>query len=192
AERDPDRDAALLRGVDHVAREGRPAADDLVARVEDRLRQAVDETVRARTDRDLLEADAEALGERAAQLPGSSVRVAVQVGDAALERLERRRKRPERPLVRRELDTALEPELALHLLDRLAGLVRHEVANRRPEEAVCDPSDGGGHGVDCSRLLFPSLAGNRPLPAGARAAPERARPAAHLRGSLQGADLGMP
>ena len=38
---------AELQRVDDVAREGRPAADDLVARIENRLRDAVDHPVRA-------------------------------------------------------------------------------------------------------------------------------------------------
>ena len=44
---------ALLARVDDVARERRPAADDLVARVEDRLADHVDAAVRAGADADL-------------------------------------------------------------------------------------------------------------------------------------------
>ena len=49
-------DGAELRRVEHVARERRPAADDLVARVERRLREQVDHAVGAGADDDLLEA----------------------------------------------------------------------------------------------------------------------------------------
>src|SRR5581483_5543162 len=117
---DADGHRSLLGGVDHVARERRPAADDLVAGIEDRLREAVDQPVRTGADRDLLEADAEPLGEGIAELPGAAVRIAVQILDAAGESLDRGGKWSERPLVRGELDAALEAELALHLLDRLA------------------------------------------------------------------------
>jgi hypothetical protein len=49
---------AELRGREDVAREGRPAAHHLVARVERRLRQQIDDPVGARSDDQLLEGDA--------------------------------------------------------------------------------------------------------------------------------------
>ena len=76
-------------------------------------------------DDHLLERHARALGERRPQrdqTPPSGI--AVQLARAALHRLERRRERRKRPLVRGELDDTLEPELALHGFDRLARLVR--------------------------------------------------------------------
>ena len=130
------RSGAELLGVDHVARERGPAADNLVARIEDSLRKAVDEPVGAGPDGDLVEANVVEVGESGPQPIGATVRVAVQLGGAAGDRLERRRERPERTFVRRELDDSLETELTLHLLDRLAGLVRDEIANRCAEEAV--------------------------------------------------------
>ena len=57
------RDGAELRRVEDVARERRPAADDLVTGVERRLREQVDDTVCAGTDDHLLEGDAMALRE---------------------------------------------------------------------------------------------------------------------------------
>ena len=87
---------------------------------------------------DLLEADVVPLGERRAQPVGAAVRVAVELLDLAPQRLERLRERPERPLVRRELDHPLEPELALHLLDRLPRLVRNEIPDGRLEERIGD------------------------------------------------------
>ena len=119
---------AHLLGVDHVAREGRPTADDLVTRVEQRLCEAVHHAVRARAGSDLLEAHPVPLGECPAETEGAAVRIAVQFPCRALDRLEGGRQRPPRALVRRELDDALQAELALELLDRLAWLVRHELA----------------------------------------------------------------
>src|SRR5262249_15481307 len=136
----------------------RPAAHDLLTGIERRLREAVDQPVCARPYSDLLVAHAVLLRERRAQPPGAAVGVAVQLGDAAGERVERRRKGAERALVRGELDAALETELALHLLDRLARLVRNEALHGGPEEALCDARDGRGHGPDCSRLLFRRMA----------------------------------
>ena len=83
--------APILARVDRVARERRPAADDLVAGLERRLRDRVDEAVRARAERDLLEADAVALGERGAQRVGAAVRVAVELRDRPLDRRARPR-----------------------------------------------------------------------------------------------------
>ena len=71
-----------LARTDHVAQEGRPAADDLVARLEEDLRQAVDQPVRAGAGHDLLEADAVPLGQGPAEPVGAAVRVAVEVGVA--------------------------------------------------------------------------------------------------------------
>src|SRR5207248_11386730 len=127
--------AELLR-VDHVARERRPAAHDCVAGVERRLREAVDDPVGAGPERDLFEADPVPLRERLAQSVRASVRVAVELRRPARDRLERGREGRERPLVRRELDHALEAELALDLLDRLPRLVRDEAADGAPKEAV--------------------------------------------------------
>ena len=144
AERNLPRDGADLECVDHVARERRPPADDLVARVERELREVVDDPIRAGAGRDLLEADVVQLGERRPQPPRAAVGVAVQVACLPLDRLERGRERPERPLVRRELHDPLEPELALHLLDRLPGLVRHQVLHGGLEERVGDRREAHG------------------------------------------------
>src|SRR5204863_7444698 len=88
---------------------------------------------------------------RRPQPVGAAVGVTVEVGRRPLERLERRRQRRERALVRRELDDAVDPELALHLLDRLPGLVRDERVDGGAEEA--------GHGHYCTAVteigLFP-------------------------------------
>ena len=141
------RDGAELARVDRVARERRPAADDLIAGVEYRLAEAVDEPVRTGTDGDLLEAQVEPFRERRAQAIGAAVGVAVQLVGATLDRLARPRERPERPFVRRQLDDALEPELALDLLDRLPRLVRDEVVDGGLEEAVRDLRKRPGHGA---------------------------------------------
>ena len=79
-----------------------------------------------------------AFGQRGAQAESPAVGIAVQLAGRALERLERGRHRSVGPFVGRELDHALEPELALHLLDRLARLVGHDPRDRGREEAVGD------------------------------------------------------
>ena len=88
AQRDAHRARAELDRVEDVARERRPAADDLVALVEHGLAEAVDDAVGSRADRDLLEADAVLRGERGAQRPRAAVGIAVQLARAALERFD--------------------------------------------------------------------------------------------------------
>src|SRR5207237_5085392 len=136
---------AELARVDRVARERGPAADDLVAGLEHRLAEAVHEPVGACTGSNLLEAQVEPLGEGRPEPVGATVRVAVQLGRAPLDRLARGRERPERAFVRGKLDDALEPELALHLLDRLARLVRNEIVDRGREEAVRNLGEPPSH-----------------------------------------------
>ena len=130
AERNFLRNRAELDRVEDVARKRRPAADDLVPRVEGRLGEKVDHAVGAGADDDLVEGNAVPLGELRPERPDAAVRVAVQVVRDALDRLERRLERRKRPFVRRELDDPLEPELALHLFDRLAWLVGNELGDR--------------------------------------------------------------
>jgi hypothetical protein len=91
----------------------------------------------------LLEADAVQRREGRSELPRAAVGVAVQLAGTTLESHERGRERPERPLVRRQFHDALETELALDLLDRLAGLVRHEVLDRATEERASGHTTGG-------------------------------------------------
>src|SRR5205807_2056702 len=87
-------------------------ADDLVAPLEHGLAEAVDETVGARARSDLLEAKVEPLGERGAKTVSAAVRVAVEPGRAALDRLAGLREGAERAFVGGEPDDPLEPELA--------------------------------------------------------------------------------
>ena len=98
------------------------------------LADVADDRVGARADGHLLEADAVLLGEGAPEAPGAAVRVAVELERRARDRLLRLREGTVRPLVRGELDDALEAELALHLLDRLARLVRNEPRERRADQ----------------------------------------------------------
>src|SRR6185295_15914538 len=51
------------------------------------------------------------------------------------ERLERTWERTVRPFVRRQLHDPLEPELPLHLVDRLTRLVRDDSRKSRPQQA---------------------------------------------------------
>ena len=133
-ERDANGNAAELQRVEHVARERGPGRDHLVARVDDGLAEVPDHRVGAGTDRHLLDAHAVALCESVAEAPGAAVRVAVELERGARDRLQRIRERPIRALVGRELDDTLETELALDLLDGLAGLVRNEPRERGTDQ----------------------------------------------------------
>src|SRR5205823_10921777 len=173
------RDGAELARVDRVARERGPATDDLVAGLEHRLAEAVHEPVGACTGSYLLEAQVKPLGERRPEPVGAAVRVAVQLGRAPLDRLARFRERPERAFVRGELDDSVEPELALHLLDRLARLVRNEVVDRRREEAVRDLGKPPGHESNLtSRAASPRGSGSGPRPGRRRMPPRASSPSA--------------
>src|SRR5205085_12430955 len=133
AQRHGDCRRSLLARVDHIAREGGPAADDLVAGVERRLAEHVDAAVGAGADGDLLERDPVTRGERFVEAIDAAVRVAVELAGGPLHRLEGGRKGRERALVGGELDDPLEAELALDVLDRLPRLVRRQLLDRRTE-----------------------------------------------------------
>ena len=148
AERHQLRGRTLLARVDHVARERGPAADDLVARIEDRLAQHVDAPVRPGTDADLLERNAVPRRERRMQRVRAAVGVAVQIPDAALHRLERGGKRLEGPFVRRELDDPGESELTLDVLDRLSRLVGRQALDAGPEERFAEIGETSIHQKD--------------------------------------------
>src|SRR4051794_20856478 len=127
-------DGSELERIEDVAREARPAADDLVSRVEQRERQVHEHGIRPGRQRHVLHVDAVALGERAAQKVGAAVRVAVELGRAPLDRLERLREGPVLALVGRKLDNPFQPEFTLHLLHRLARFVRDEALEGGSEE----------------------------------------------------------
>ena len=135
AERHGHRRRALLAGVDHVARKRRPAAHDLVAGVERRLAEHVEAAVRAGAHRDLLECDPVPRSQRLVQAVDAPVGIAVELASRLCHRLERGREGRERPLVRSELDDPVEAELALHVLDGPARLVRRQLVDRGSEEA---------------------------------------------------------
>ena len=117
-------DGAHLGGVDRVDGERRPAERDLVPGLEQREREVVEDRVRAVADHHLVEVEAVTLGERGAQVVAAAVGIAVALAGSALDRLERGGERPVLSLVGGELDhRAGQPELALHELDRPAGLV---------------------------------------------------------------------
>ncbi len=108
AQRHEVRVRSLLARVDDVAREGRPAADDLVAWIEDRLAEVVDAAVCTRAGAHVLDRDAVPLRQRVMQCVGAAVRIPVQIGRRVGHRVERRGQRSERPFVRCELDDVLE------------------------------------------------------------------------------------
>src|SRR6187200_2738157 len=84
-ERDPFCARAELEGVEDIAREGGPAADDLVAWVEYGDREVHDYRVGARRNRHVLQVDFVALGERGSEKVGAPIRVAVQPRCAPLD-----------------------------------------------------------------------------------------------------------
>src|SRR5207237_5113846 len=112
-------------------------------------------------DGDPLETKSVVLGERGPRAVGTAVGVTVQLGRGALDRLERGLEGAERPFVRGKLDDSVESELALDLLYGLTGLVRHEIANGRSEEAVGDLGETlfaqVGHSSNLLRLASASL-----------------------------------
>ena len=114
---------------------GRPPSAHDLALVQHGLRDPVDDTVGPRADCDLLEADAVALGECGAEAIRAPVGIAIQLTGGTLQGFERLRERAERPFVGRELDDSFEPELALHLFDRLARLVGDDPCEHGPEKA---------------------------------------------------------
>src|SRR5262249_1149495 len=129
---------AELQRIEDEGDKRRPARDDLVTRLERRLAEVADHPVRSRADGCLFEAHAVQLRQAGTQPVTASVRVAVEVRDAGAKHLERCWKRAEWAFVRRELDDPLETELALHLLDRLARLVRDERCQRLSQKSRRD------------------------------------------------------
>ena len=75
------------------------------------------------------------VGKRGPEPVGATIGIAVQLRFCSLERLERARERTERPFIRRKLHDPLEPELALHLFDRLTRLVRDDSRKSGPQQA---------------------------------------------------------
>ena len=128
-------DCAELERVEHVADEGRPRGHDLVPGIERREGEVADQRVGSRPCDDVRRIDVVALGERAAKVESAAVGVAVEPAGAPLHRLQGGRERAPRALVRRELDDAIEAELALDLLLRLPRLVRNEAVQGGAEEA---------------------------------------------------------
>ena len=129
------RHGAQLERVQHVAGEGGPAEHDLVARIEQRDRKVRDQAVGAGAVRDLVDLDTEPLGQRRAQPVGARVGVAVEIVGLGLENLAGNREGPEGTLVGGKLGDTGYPELALDLLDRLAGFVRCDRLQGGPDEA---------------------------------------------------------
>src|SRR5215210_5238870 len=99
---------AELERVDDIARKRWPPAHDFVARIERRLRDAVDQTVGSRADRDLVEGNAMSFRECLPQTVRAAVRVAVQPAGDPRQGFECARKRAVWSFVRCELDDPLE------------------------------------------------------------------------------------
>src|SRR5918994_50401 len=148
---------AQLHRVEHVADEGGPGGDDLVAGIERGDGEMADDRIGTCSRDDVCGLDPVACGERVAEVEGAAVGVAVEGTGAPLERLDRGRQRSPRPLVRRELDDPVEPELALHLFLGLPGLVRTEAVERGAEQAhpqaAYEPAGGGSSSSELLRRL---------------------------------------
>ena len=86
--------------------------------------------------------------ERFVQPVDATVGVAVELGCGARERFEGGRERAQRPLVGRELDDPVEPELALHVFHWLARLVGGQPVDARPEEGIAQILERGRHEKD--------------------------------------------
>ena len=109
AQRDELRHGTELARIDHVARERRPAAHDLVTGVEERLRETVDEPVRARPECHLLERDVVPLRQGDPEAVRAAVRIPVEIRRRRRERLERSRERPPGPSFDASLITRSSP-----------------------------------------------------------------------------------
>ncbi len=142
--------AARLRG-ERIHGERVARIDGVVARLQKRLRDELENVVRAVAEHDLLGVDAVARRERGLELEAVAVRIAAQIVGRRGDRRAHRGARAARVLVGRELDDLAlgEPEFAGELADRLAGQVRRDApdvlrrerrrgreVNRRCEEAV--------------------------------------------------------
>src|SRR5205823_9624640 len=91
----------------------------------------------------------EALGQPALEIEGGAVGIAVQVAERGRDRGDGLRRGAERVLVRGELDRVADAELALELLDRLAGRVRGERPDPlRHEGAHVHQASGGAAGYE--------------------------------------------
>ena len=139
-QRHADGNGAELQRVEHVARERRPARDDLVAGVERRLADVADDRVGAGADGHLLEATSWRSAS-AAEPPRAAVGVAVELERSRGRSPPARRERAVRPLVRRELDDALEAELARTSSTGFPGSWRTARERGRISDASSPPCD---------------------------------------------------
>ena len=121
---------------DRVHGKGRPGEDRLVTGPEEALGDQLEDLVGAGTEDELVRLDSQPPGEGLAQTEARPVGIAVHALRRGSDRLDRLRRRSQRILVRGELDRALNPELALELLDRLARLVRLELGDVRLHESL--------------------------------------------------------
>src|SRR5690606_17277981 len=90
---------------------------------EERLGDELEDLVGAAAEDELLGTHAELRGEPLAQPEAGAVGIAMHAVERGADRFERLRRGAERVLVRGELHDAVQAELALDLLDRLAGHV---------------------------------------------------------------------
>src|SRR6185312_17536445 len=134
--------AARLRGQ-RIDDETVLRVDRLVARLQERVRDELEDVVAAVAEHDRLGGDAEACGDRRLECEAVAVGIARDLGHRRRHRGRHRGARSARVLVGRELDDrrGIEAELARELVDRLAGDVRRNAPDvrRRP------PGDVSAH-----------------------------------------------
>jgi hypothetical protein len=116
---------------DRVHGERGPGVDDLVAGLEEGLRDQLEQLVRTAPEDQLVASDPQPLRQPGAQREAGAVGVAMHAAERIAQRGHRLRRGAEGALVRGQLDRALDAELALELLERLARLVRSERADVR-------------------------------------------------------------
>ena len=107
-----------------VGLESRVGDHDLVAGIERRARQHGQELVGPVADHDGFRRDAEPAPERLAHRRAPAVRVEMRAGGFPPDRLDDPGRRAQGVLVRGEPQDGVQPELARHHLERLAGVVR--------------------------------------------------------------------
>ena len=124
--------------------------------IECRDGEVADQRVGAGAGGDVRRIDTVPLRERAAEVEGAAVGIAVERPRAPLHRLQGSREGLPRAFVRRELDDAIEPELALDLLLRLPGSYGTR-PSRAARKSVTARSDFGYR-----RLVVRALAAPEP------------------------------
>src|SRR5262249_25598957 len=112
-----------------IDRKGVARHDGFVAWTHERPHGELDQFVRAVAEDEAVFGDAELRRDGAPQLIAVAVGIEMESAQPFADRLQSLRRRPQRVLVRGDLDRVLDAVLPLYLLDRLARLVGNERAD---------------------------------------------------------------